>query len=121
MSKSLPICELVNSVILPELRDAAAKGVIADVEILETQIAGRGANKAPSYFVAVRMHWSGDKTWYLTTRRHRSHPKLFRQLSVLLELLRDIAPDPLTLHRDVELPLARPSGNTPPAHLPAEE
>jgi len=84
--------------------------VIASMEILETRVVGRRTDKAPaySYFVTARMHWSGDKVWYLTTRRHRTRPKLFRQLASLLELLRDITPDPLTLRRDVELPTPQP-------------
>ena len=107
-SLSLPVCELANSVLEPDLREAAVQGVIADIEILETRCA---ADVAPAYFVTVRMHWSGKKTWYLTTRRRRDRPRLFKQIAVLLELLRDIAPDPITLRRDVALPA--PPGGAP--------
>lgn len=104
MSLSLPVCELSNSVLESELREAAIQDVIASVEILEAM-----TDVAPSYFVAVQMHWSGKKVWYLTTRRDRTRPRLFRQVSVVLELLRSVSSASITLRLNNELPASHPS------------
>ena len=107
---SKPPCGLANSLLEPEFRDAAMQGVIAHLEILETPHDGATSRV---YFVAARMQWSGEKLWYLTTRRDRDTPRKFRDISALLRLLRDIAPGAATLRFGVRLPPATDECVTP--------
>ena len=101
----LPPCGLENSVLEPELRDAAVQGVISSIDVLETVGASKKGPPEFAYFIVVRMRWSGSKRWYLTTRRHRDRPRAFKHIATLNEMLRDLAPTmTVTLHRGADLP-----------------
>ena len=100
---TLPPCGRENSILEPELRLAATQDVITSLEILETP---HDQAAACTYFVTVQIQWSGEKVWYLTTRRDRDRPRRFRDLSVLVRLLRELTPDTVTLRFSVEPPPA---------------
>lgn len=124
----IPPCGLENSVLEPDLRGAAVQGVIADIDVMETALVSQKGQVLPefAYFISVRMKWSGSKRWYLTTRRYRDRPRLFKHIATLNEMLRDVAPTmTVTLHRGAELPQpAAPArhgaeDDTAPVHLHA--
>ena len=41
------------------------------------------------FYITVKLTWSGDKIWYLTTRRDKDSPRIFKSLSRLNEYLKE--------------------------------
>lgn len=41
------------------------------------------------FYITVKFTWSADKIWYLTTRREKETPRIFRSLSRLNEYLKE--------------------------------
>lgn len=41
------------------------------------------------FYITVKFTWSGEKKWYLTTRRDRDCPRIFKSLSRLNEYLKE--------------------------------
>lgn len=41
------------------------------------------------FYITVRLTWSGSKIWYLTTRRDRYTPRIFKSLSRLNDYLKE--------------------------------
>jgi hypothetical protein len=41
------------------------------------------------FYITVKLAWSGDKIWYLTTRRDKDSPRIFKSLSRLNEYLKE--------------------------------
>lgn len=41
------------------------------------------------FYITVKLTWSGDKVWYLTTRREKDTPRIFKSLNTLNDYLRE--------------------------------
>ncbi|MDV7561162.1 hypothetical protein R4576_18350 [Acinetobacter baumannii] len=47
-------------------------------------------NEVPEgFYLTVTLTWSGTKVWYLTTRREKDTPRIFKNLDRLNEYLKD--------------------------------
>lgn len=41
------------------------------------------------FYITVKLTWSGEKIWYLTTRRDKHSPRIFKSLSRLNDYLKE--------------------------------
>jgi hypothetical protein len=91
-----PACGPANSILEGDLELAVQQETLKKISIAETP---------EGFYVIAQLKWSGTKDWYLTTRRERSKPRLFKDLKRLNELLRDSYPtEVVELIRHQELP-----------------
>lgn len=100
---NLTTCGPSNSVLESDLELAVVQGTLTKLSIVET---------SHGFFVVARLHWSSDKDWYLTTRRERYRPRLFKDLNRLNDFLRETCPtDAVELVRNQSFP--EPSDSPP--------
>ena len=67
-------CSPANSVLEGDLEIAVQKQTLKKLVIAETP---------EGFYVIVQFKWAGHKEWYLTTRRERNKPRLFKDLKRL--------------------------------------
>lgn len=92
----LPPCSPANSILETNLQLAIQQQTLDMLKVMETP---------DGFYIVVNLRWAGQKDWYLTTRRDRSSPKLFKDLSRLNEHLKAEYPtDSLELHRNQKMP-----------------
>ncbi len=89
-------CSTENSVLESDLGVAIIQKTLDKVKVMETE---------EGFYVVVQFRWAGNKDWYLTTRRERHVPKLFKDLKRLNDHLRDFYPtDSFEVFRFMTLP-----------------
>jgi hypothetical protein len=95
-------CGPANSLLEGDLDLAAQQQTLTKLSIAETP---------EGFYVIARLLWADSKDWYLTTRRERTRPRLFKDLNRLNEFLREAYPtERVELLRNQPLPLsAEPS------------
>lgn len=76
---TLPPCSPANSILESELSLAVQQDTLTHLQVMEIE---------GGFFVMVRLLWAGTKDWYLTTRRDRYQPKVFKDLNRLNEHLK---------------------------------
>lgn len=97
---NLAPCSPANSVLEGDLELAVQQGTLKKLVIAEIP---------EGYYVIAQLRWSSNKDWYLTTRRERYQPRVFKDLKRLNDLLRESIPtESVELLRYQELP---PKGN----------
>jgi len=82
-SVALEPCSIANSIIEADLKIAVEQQTITELRIMEI----RGG-----FYVTLKFKWSGNKIWYLSTRRDRATPRVFISLTRLNDFLRDSVP-----------------------------
>lgn len=93
--KLLP-CGPENSILEGDLELAVLQKTIDKLKVMETSV---------GFYVVVLLKWAEGKEWYLTTRRDRNMPKVFKDLERLNDHLREVYPtDSFELFRNQELP-----------------
>ena len=96
---SLTPCSPANSVLEGDLEIAVQQQTLRKLTIAETP---------DGFYVIAQLLWAGKKDWYLTTRRVREQPRLFKDLNRLNDHLRTTYPtDRVEILRNQQLP---PSG-----------
>ena len=89
-------CTAANSILEADLAIAVQQHALKKLCLAETPI---------GFYVVVQLKWSQGKEWYLTTRRERTRPRLFKDLKRLNELLKATYPtDSIELLRNQDLP-----------------
>ncbi|KAB0527755.1 hypothetical protein LCZ91_22680 [Xanthomonas citri pv. mangiferaeindicae] len=117
-----PPCTLSNSILESDLELAAQYNIVNHIKVFETpkgfyvtakfadrkghflkQIKPMGVPEA--YYVLAQLLGEPGKEWYLTTRRNRDRPRMFKDLKRLNDLLLEKDPlDGFTLLRNQGLP-----------------
>lgn len=93
---NLTPCGPSNSVLEGDLELAVQQQTLTKLSIAET---------SEGFYVVARLRWADDKDWYLTTRRERTRPRLFKDLSRLNDFLRESYPtEAVELLRNQPLP-----------------
>jgi hypothetical protein len=93
---TLTPCSPANSVLEGDLELAVQQDTLTKLSIAETP---------DGFFVIARLRWADNKDWYLTTRRERTRPRLFKDLNRLNDFLRESYPtDSVELLRNQQLP-----------------
>lgn len=88
-------CSPANSVLEGDLEFAIQQETLKKLVVAETP---------EGYYVVAEFKWA-DKEWYLTTRRERSQPKLFKDLNRLNDHLKTAYPtDSIEILRNQKLP-----------------
>lgn len=72
-------CSPANSVLEGDLELAVQQQTLKKIQVAETP---------EGFFVIAQLKWAGNKEWYLTTRRERTKPRLFKDLRRLNDLLK---------------------------------
>ncbi len=120
-----PPCSASNSILEPDLELAAKHNIIDQLEVLETDDGfyllatfadhgevlkqSRGQGLPEWFYILAQLLSEPNKQWYLTTRRDRDSPRLFKDLKRLNEHLKDKYPlNSFTLHRHVKIAGAGP-------------
>jgi len=99
-----PSCNPENSILEGDLELAVLQKTINKLKVMET---------TQGFYVVVLLKWVEGKEWYLTTRRNRNAPKIFKDLKRLNDHLKEVYPtDSFELIRNQQLPLSR-SGAMP--------
>lgn len=80
--KRIP-CSPANSILEGDLELAVQQETLKKIQIAET---------TEGFYVIAQLKWAGNKEWYLTTRRERTKPRLFKDLRRLNDLLREAYP-----------------------------
>lgn len=89
-------CSPENSILESDLEIAVLQNAIKELKVMETP---------EGFYVVVLLKWAKGKEWYLTTRRDRYMPKVFKDLKRLNDHIREAYPtDRFTLFRNQELP-----------------
>lgn len=84
MKINLPNCEMGNSLLEPQLSEAVKQGMLGALQVMESE---------DGYFVVIKLLLDINKTWYLTTRRERDNPRLFKDLNRLFQYLKETLPN----------------------------
>ncbi len=93
---NLPACSPENSILEGDLELAVLQKTIDQLQIMETQV---------GFYVVVLLRWAEGKQWYLTTRRDRHTPKIFKDLKRLNNHLKEMySTDSFVLFRNMKLP-----------------
>lgn len=93
---NLTPCSAATSMLEADLELATEQQTLTKLTIAET---------AGGFYVVARVRWAADKDWYLTTRRDRTRPRLFKDLHKLNDLLRESYPTArVELLRNQDLP-----------------
>lgn len=98
-------CSTANSVLETDLEIAARKGIVQELRVIETRegffiivsfsdkqrVMEKLKNEGlPEWFyVLAQLLAEPGKLWYLTTRRERNRPRLFKDMNRLNEHLKD--------------------------------
>lgn len=99
----LQTCSTENSILEADLGNAVLQRTLDKLKVMETD---------DGFYVVVQVRWAGDKDWYLTTRRDRHMPKVFKDLKRLNDHLREFYPtDSFELFRGMTLPPPSNVGN----------
>lgn len=94
---SLTPCSAATSMLEADLELAVEQRTLTKLAIAET---------ADGFYVLAQVSWAADKDWYLTTRRDRTRPRLFKDLNRLNDLLRESYPTArVELLRNQDLPV----------------
>lgn len=89
-------CSSENSILEGDLELAVLQKTLEKLKIMETP---------EGFFVVVNLKWAKGKDWYLTTRRERNTPKLFKDLKRLNDHLREAYPtEVVELYRNQQVP-----------------
>nr|BBE29087.1 hypothetical protein [uncultured bacterium] len=108
---TLPPCGPDNSILETDLERAVLLKAISKIKVMETP---------DGFYVVVGLKASQGSEWYLTTRRERYTPKLFKDLTRLNDHLRETYPtSKVELFRDQQLPPRLDDAE--PAKNPKEE
>ncbi|RBH74636.1 hypothetical protein [Xanthomonas oryzae] len=117
-----PPCTLSNSILESDLELAAQYNLVNHIKVFETPggfyVTAKFANKKndflkkikpmgvpEAYYVLAQLLGEPGKEWYLTTRRKRDRPRMFKDLKRLNDLLLEKDPsDGFTLLRNQGLP-----------------
>lgn len=93
---ALEACSPTNSIIEKELQIAAEQNTIKTITVMEV-----GEN----FYLVIEFLWAEGRQWYLSTRRDRNKPKVFKDLSRLNNHLKTEYPtESFTLLRNQALP-----------------
>jgi hypothetical protein len=76
-------CSLANSILEGDLELAAQQQTIDRLVVMETP---------EGFYVIAKFLWAEGKEWYLTTRRNRSEPRLYKDLIRLNNNMKAIYP-----------------------------
>lgn len=91
-------CSAENSILETDLLLAVKQDTIRKLKIMET---------LDGFYIMTELLWAEGKCWYLTTRRDRTAPKMFKDLTRLNKHLREEYPTNIVeLHRNQEQPPA---------------
>lgn len=89
-------CSPANSILEGDLELAVQQQTLKKLTIAETP---------DGFYVVAQLKWAGNKEWYLTTRRERDQPRLFKDLKRLNDHLKaDYPTDSVEILRNQELP-----------------
>ena len=89
-------CSIANSILATDISIAAKQHKLKELKIMETE---------KGFYIIVCLKWSKFPEWYLTTRRDRTQPKLFKDLDRLNKSLKTHYPNcNFKLFRNQELP-----------------
>lgn len=89
-------CSPANSILEGDLELAVQQQTLTRLTIAET---------ADGYYIVAKLKWAGNKDCYLTTRRERDQPRLFKDLKRLNDHLRIAYPtDRVEILRNQQLP-----------------
>ena len=92
----LPPCSPENSILENDLELAVLQQTLKQLTIAET---------LEGFYVIAKLQWTGNKDWYLTTRRERERPRLFKDLRRLNEHLKTAYPtDRVEILRNQKMP-----------------
>lgn len=95
---NLTPCGPANSLLEGDLELAVQQHTLTQLSIAETP---------EGFYVIARLRWADSKDWYLTTRRERTRPRLFKDLNRLNEFLRESYPtERVELLRNQQFPLS---------------
>lgn len=91
-----PTCSPANSILEGDLELAVQQQTLKKLAVAET---------ADGFYVIAQLKWAGAKEWYLTTRRERTKPRLFKDLKRLNEHLKVAYPtESVEILRNQEVP-----------------
>lgn len=76
-------CSPANSLLESDLELAVLQQTLETLVIAETP---------DGFYVMAQLKWACNKEWYLTTRRERMQPRLFKDLNRLNDLLKTAYP-----------------------------
>lgn len=89
-------CSPANSILEGDLDLAVQQETLKKLIVAETP---------EGFYVVAQLKWAGNKEWYLTTRRERTKPKLFKDLKRLNDHLKEAYPtDSFELLRNQVVP-----------------
>lgn len=99
-------CSPANSILEGDLELAVQQETLKKLIVAETP---------EGFYVVVQLKWAGTKDWYLTTRRERTKPKLFKDLKRLNDHLKETYPtDRFELLRNQKVPARGEQQSEPP-------
>lgn len=91
-------CSLASSILEGDLELAAQQQTLDKLIVMETP---------GGFYVIARFLWAKDRDWYLTTRRKRTEPRLYKDLIRLNKNMKEIFPTVgFELLRDQDMPPA---------------
>jgi uncharacterized protein with von Willebrand factor type A (vWA) domain len=76
-------CSPANSILEGDLELAVQQQTLKKLVVAETP---------EGFYVVAQLKWAGNKEWYLTTRRERTKPRLFKDLKRLNDQLKAAYP-----------------------------
>ena len=76
-------CNQATSILEGDLELAAQQHTLDKLFAMETP---------DGFYVIARFIWAKDKDWYLTTRRNRTEPRLYKDLTRLSKNMKEIFP-----------------------------
>ncbi len=88
-------CSPANSILESDLELAAQQQTIEKLKVIETP---------EGFYVIAQFLWAEGKEWYLTTRRKRTEPRLFKDLKRLNDHLKAYPTHGFELFRDQSMP-----------------
>lgn len=91
-------CSLASSILEGDLELASQQQTLDKLIVMETP---------DGFYVIARFLWAKDRDWYLTTRRKRTEPRLYKDLIRLNKNMKEIFPTVgFELLRDQDMPPA---------------
>ncbi|MDP4573454.1 hypothetical protein Q8O96_30760 [Pseudomonas sp. LPH60] len=131
----MPPCSPANSILEGDLELAASHGIIQKLNVMETaagfyvtaQFADkthvlkrhRGSGLPEWFYIIAQLLSEPGKEWYLTTRRDRAAPKIFKDLNRLNDHLKEAYPtESFELLRNCEVPGTPKTKGAPVASKP---
>jgi len=89
-------CSPANSILEGDLELAMQQQTLQKLIIAETP---------EGFYIIAILKWAKNKEWYLTTRRDRDRPRIFKDLNRLNEHLKEAYPtDSVEIVRNQEIP-----------------